>query len=93
MALTTEQCTAIANANTHLSGVGLPTYGEMLEALRLATDYCNHPEKPTGLQWFATNEAACAVLDRIPVDGIAARSGNTGPGLCMNDAMSLQSAG
>jgi len=91
MALTTEQCTAIASANAHLSSVGLPTYGEMLEALRLTTDYCNHPEIPTGLQWFAANEAACAVLDRIATDESATRSANVGSGVCMNDAVLLES--
>ena len=74
MTLNAEQCKAIANANAHLSAAGLPSYGEMLEALRLTTQYCNHPGTPTGLQWFAANEAALAVMARIPSDTTIERS-------------------
>jgi len=54
---------AIANADAHLSNVGLPTYSELVEALQEARK-CIGKNVPTTV--FAPREWVDALLARIP---------------------------
>lgn len=56
---------AIANADAHTNNAGLPTYSELVAALRLAHQQMQKSDGESHA-WHEANDSANALLARIP---------------------------